>query len=379
MSSSLNQAKEIRVTFFPSPFQNDAWGKKGNPHLLELNRELSRAGLITAGLDKLPSARPSSRFFEVLYLHWTEAISNELISRNVLTYRILYHLGAARALRKLVRKHCSALFCNFDALVFHLHEFSSHDAIAGSLFATVDDEVKRAAVQHASGIAVAELGISSVLPVDLQKPAEVWAPLGDYSTFHGAPLLKQEARKRLFETSVAGTVFAYVGTARNNRNASDTVDAFQKLRRIYPDARLVIAGMNHFSFIANSVAGLEGVTLLDGLLERETIRDVICAADFIVQDGAQYLTSAVVRTAISYSCPVIAYDFGCTSSMARGCLIPIESNLLSSMLRAVEIDLAEVSEMQTQARLRNAERSWIVAGQNLSGFFRQLPITEKSK
>ena len=102
-----------------------------------------------------------------------------------------------------------------------------------------------------------------------------------------------------------------------------------------------------------------------GFVAPSLLRDIFCAADFVINDAERYLTSAVIRTAMSYSRPVLVRPFGSAIDMARGASIHIGDGQLAvrhAFAEASSASLERREALAAEAALRNAERSWRDAG-----------------
>jgi glycosyltransferase involved in cell wall biosynthesis len=112
-----------------------------------------------------------------------------------------------------------------------------------------------------------------------------------------------------------------------------------------------------------------------GLLSNEKIRDVICASDFIVNDAQKYMTSAIIRTALSYHTPVIVNPYGAAEDMARGAAIFIQEDddpVDDAIREALTMDTEEYMSLVRSAKERNAERTWDQTGNNLVRFYEKI-------
>ena len=102
------------------------------------------------------------------------------------------------------------------------------------------------------------------------------------------------------------------------------------------------------------------VLVFDGFLSGDLVRDVYCASDFVLNDAAEYLTSAVVRTAMEYARPVIARETGCTRDMARGAAVWIDRHggLAEAIAQALALPSEQYARLSESAAARNRERQW---------------------
>jgi glycosyltransferase involved in cell wall biosynthesis len=173
----------------------------------------------------------------------------------------------------------------------------------------------------------------------------------------------------------SGKVFAYLGTVRPNRNPHASIVSFMKVAGSAD--RLVLAGMGLRAFLPESNADPRIITF-DRFLLPDDYRDLICAADFVINDGERYLTSAVIRTALSYGVPVIAHPYGATLDMAQGAALFIGAEGVEGALReAMNMDRDRYELLCGEAHKRNDERSWEESGRKLDDYFRHVAVSMK--
>lgn len=183
------------------------------------------------------------------------------------------------------------------------------------------------------------------------------AHLGDYVGLHGERVDKSQARASA-NLDPDARIFVYSGTVRASRNPGRFIDAFCKTAG--QDDRLIVTGRGVESF-AEACAADRRITLMTGLIEQDAYRDLICAADFVVNDAHRYLGSAVIRVALNYGVPVIASPFGCTEDLAKDAFIPLddEPDALHRAIRTARALSPEQYQAMVAAALeRNAERPW---------------------
>lgn len=258
-------------------------------------------------------------------------------------------------------------------LIWEVHDLVSHHWLDKGPFAAVDEHLHRTVYELSSAIIVHE---ASCLPpvfafYGSTKPYAV-ARLGDYAAIHGAPRDKAAARAQL-GIEPASRVLAYVGTARRNRNPRAAIAAFRAVAG--PADRLIVAGRVVGKFSGGSRDNR--MMIFDGPQPNDRLRDIFCAADFIINDAQRYLTSAVLRTAMSYGVPVIAYPYGSALDMVAGAAIFIEDRsdgLQEAMQRALTIATADYQIMVQHARMNNQVRRWSDFGVACAGLYEQVSI-----
>lgn len=183
------------------------------------------------------------------------------------------------------------------------------------------------------------------------------AHLGDYTHLHGPPVDLSSARQRQ-NLPPEATLFLYSGTVRASRSPGRFIQAFKAQND--PDTHLVVTGRGVKMF-AQDCADDPRITLIQGLVEQDDYRDLMCAANFVVNDAHRYLGSAVIRAAMGYGVPVIASPFGCTADLAREAFIPVADHdeaLHEAIRAAVAMPAEAYQAMSKAARQRDAERPW---------------------
>jgi len=193
------------------------------------------------------------------------------------------------------------------------------------------------------------------------------APLGDSAVLFGSPRDKHECRRRLglpYEERILLKVPSVAGT-------ESLLPVMDAVRATGPNRALVVV----------ADLGMGGYTPpLDGPLVREyacvsdrMLRDLMCAADFVVENE-RFLTSGILRMAMSYSTPVLAYRYGSASDMCGGAAVFIEDcgGLKGAVALALDLAGAEYDSMVQQATARNGERSWNTAAARTASLYADL-------
>lgn len=197
------------------------------------------------------------------------------------------------------------------------------------------------------------------------------APLGEYTHLHGEPIDTATARQRR-NLPADAKIFIYSGTVRASRNPGQFIEAFKE--NTDPTTRLIVTGRGVEAF-TEACAADERITLLHGLVEQDTYRDLMCAADFVVNDAHRYLGSAVIRVALGYGKPVIASPFGCTADLARDAFIPLGEHdraLHDAIDTALRLTPEAYQAMSDAARRRDAERPWSAYANGCIGVYKKI-------
>ncbi|MBN1866973.1 glycosyltransferase [Candidatus Sumerlaeota bacterium] len=369
-----------RIGMLPNPFASDEWSRKGNPVLPYLAESIQSHGWEVVAVDREEVLHPErlvERDLRIVHLHWPTAIFNPH-SREFLRFSIppvVWRFVPPRLFWPLwafedrfidfgrVRAEIEGWARRFRdsgiALVWELHDLGSHHLTRVSKVREADALLHRTVFDLACGVVFHEESCAAPVFEEYggEKPYAV-ARLGDYRPVYGAEVAPSEARQRLGIRG-KGTVFAFVGTPRPNRNPALLCDAF--LRVAGPEDSLVLAGNTIDRYVSGGSRDPR-IRLFTGRSQpADRIRDVFCAADFAVNHAKRYLTSAVVRAALSYGTPLISYPFGSTIDMARDAFVPIEdteNGLDDALRRALAMPPDGRAALVVAARQRNAERQW---------------------
>ncbi len=362
-----------RVFIYPNPSAQDYWSQNCNPQVRVQSEALEECGWEVFGLELKDLAKPQNLSIlqkDVLLIHWTENITQHFIKPTTRIFRPFYINGKCVNLNELIPASITfPIILHFvnqwleqvkktrSSVFFQVHELWSHGYSVNSLSRRIDDYLKRAIYSLAEAVLTQER--SSIQEIfnyyNLKKPLAV-TPLGDYSQFHGERCSQNEAKKALYLQN-RGKILSYIGTARRNRNPSKAIESF--LRVGGPDDLLIIAGQwtGRFSYDIPDPR----IKVFSGLIPSLQLRDIFCVSDFVINDAKNYLTSGIVRTAMGFQIPVIAYHYGATIDMAKGAAIFIEDgeNALDNALNnALHIDIDTYKRMKQAAKERNAERVW---------------------
>ncbi len=196
------------------------------------------------------------------------------------------------------------------------------------------------------------------------------ATFGPFDVFHGVEVSKNSARTSQVLPKDA-QIFLLFGTDRENRRHEQVVTAFIKNSK--SNQFLCIAGGNDGD-VQVSIRNHPRMRFFGSYLDNRVVRDLFCAADFVIEHGLRQLTSAVVRTAITYGKPVISRDFGCTSDMAEGAAVWInqDNSLCDIFATLSNIPENDYCALALAAKQRNSERSWSKFGEALASTIDQL-------
>lgn len=379
---------------YPFPTGSD-WERGGNPHLHFLVEAIRARGYICRGVtfDQLfEPRRLRESGIDILHVHWPGEMSDFISNHKILPNPSNRWL--ARKTNKLVKLlldllSVSGFACLVKAILTHrvdswgrrlrevgiplvwqIHDIRSHHLTGQSMASLVDDRVHAVLFGLASGVIVHERSCLPFVEDSLGIPRlSAVCRLGSYRSTYGEKISKAEARRRL-GVAPHNKVVAYIGSARANRNPRGVDQVMAGMQR--DDVTLIVAGAGVGEYIGQARSAR---VVLDGYVQSSQLRDVICAADFVVNDGARYLTSAVIRSALSYGVPVIAYRYGAAIDMADGATVWIDEGsggLEAAIANALSTTEEEWARLSRAAVARDAERNWDGAGVGCDGLYRTI-------
>lgn len=346
----------------PGPEPDTEWKRVGNGILRAIAAELVSHKWTADGIEAADFLSPSRTIKNsaIVHVHWTEALALHVPQPSWVKALTALQTAIGQTRPHALLQHFARGVLRPIAarrpLVYQVHDLESN-WLEPARAHLLDRAFKSACLREAHAWVVHESSCLSLLEKFAPLPASVAVcPLGDYASFHGPPLGRSEARRRLGQPEHE-TIFLYAGYAGERRNPAATAAAFVRLGVAH--TRLIIASRNARRYLSDNMSRVE---VRDEFIDNETLRDLYCAADWIVMPGRDYLNSAVVRTALSYSRPVICIDFGSQSDMARDAALWLEndseSSLLQQLSRACAMPREEYRRHANAAAARSAERSW---------------------
>lgn len=357
-----------RIGMFPGTFADSP----DHPLLSLMVQSIAAQGWSVAQVTAAQITKPSlfaTADIALLHLHWPSSFFH-YTRRGMERVFPFNHFLARQAMTRIDR-WAEQMRSTQLPLIWEVHDLVSHHWLNKGPFAAVDEHLHRTVYALSSAILVHE---ASCLPpvfafYGSSKPYMV-AHLGDYAVIHGTLRDKGAARAQL-GIDHTSRVLAYVGTARRNRNPRATIAAFCAVAG--PNDRLIVAGR----VVGKFAGGIHDsrIIVLDGLQTNERLRDIFCAADFVINDAQRYLTSAVLRTAMSYGVPVIAYPYGAALDMVAGAAIFIDEQpdgLANAIWKALNIDPTEHDRMGLHARMNSQARTWSDFGAACVELYRQV-------
>ncbi len=346
----------------PDPYMQSEWLLTANPILFWQAEAIQSMGVQIIGLLPWQARNPltwQKMNLDVVHLHWPAGVFNFRVRREPLQ-KIIPHAFVQKWTQYRLDQWEGALRKTGVPLVWEVHDTLSHHA-QGYNYAA-DFTLHERFYQLASGVLLH--GESCYRPVqDLygSEKIHVTASLGSYRGLYGPPISRAEALKAL-GFSCSGKIFSYLGTARPMRNARASVVAFMK--QAGHEDLLLVAGAGVEKYLPDALDSR--IRIHPGVISPALFHQFVCASDFIINDAKHYMTSAILRVAMSYACPVIAYPYGSALDMAKGAAIWIPDGLdgLDTAIRvALQMSEDDREKLSSAAAINEQLFSWQACGE----------------
>jgi glycosyltransferase involved in cell wall biosynthesis len=351
----------LRIGMCPDPFILSDWSRLANPHLYWLAEAIQSMGAEIVGLLPWQVRNPHTwkqMNLDVIHLHWPAAVFNFRVRREPLQ-RIIPHTLVQKWVQHRLNQWEQAVRKAGVPLVWEVHDTLSHHAYGYNYAA--DFALHEKFYRLAAGVLLH--GESCYPPVKELYGAEKiheTAPLGSFRGLYGPPISRAAALHAL-GLSCTGKVFSYLGTARPMRNAEASVSAFIKLAG--PKDLLLIAGGGVEKYLPEHLD--QRINVYSGVIPPELFLQLICASDFTLNDARHYLTSAIIRVAMSYACPVVAYPYGSALDIARDAAIWIpeaEDGLETAIRLALQMSENDRQKLCSAAVVHEQDLTWQACG-----------------
>ncbi|MBI5325180.1 MAG: glycosyltransferase [Ignavibacteriae bacterium] len=360
------------VAVFPNPYLTDKWSSVMHPLLSTWAISLKEAGWNVIGLnaeDLYNTELIKNICPDVIIIHWTETLTtyfiNQIPSGKILTSAIskvipyLLRKKLANSVTPLVKTMIDEWSQKISKLniklISQVHELISHSFTEPGL-AECDNYMKSKVFEISSAFQTQEESSVPLIKKFYNSEKKYGITyLGDYTKFHGEIISKSEARIKL-SLKENSRIISYIGTARKNRNPTEVIKSY--LKAATGNSLLIVAGMGVGKYIP---VKSDKIIIYDELIPNEKLRNIFSSSDFVINDAYEYMTSAVVRTAISYHVPVIVRNYGASIDMASDASILIEDGLNgldNAITKSLSLSAEEYNFLVNGAVLRNVERQW---------------------
>ena len=367
----------VRIGMCPDPYFETEWSRNANPHLVWLANAIKESGGEIVPLTRKQAQQPhlwKEMNIDVVHLHWPGAVFDFYVSRRKVQ-KILPQEIVIKWAEFQMSQWKKSVQIEKVPIVWQVHDILSHHGVGYNRPA---DVILHRAIFHCCDGLILH-GNGCYQPVHEfykeDKPFAV-APLGSYRPLYGPAITKDEARKRL-DLNNKGKVFAYLGTARLKRNAAASVKAFTEVAS--ENDILLIAGNDQDLYLPKQLDSR--IRLYHGVVPKSQFLEILCATDFVINDGPNYLTSAIIRTVVGYHRPVICYPYGSALDFADQCSIWIDDNkggLHTAIQEASRMDEKTWQKLSEAASKNDLAFTWEQNGAACMALYEKV-ITGKKK
>ncbi len=304
----------------------------------------------------------------VLLINWLDTLYYAVVPRPLAALSFGLPGAVVKRLASLVGREVLAAFERLRAggarLVFFDHDLTTFSKVPFTI--EVDKIVRGWLRENSDALVYAERSAAEeVLGKGRDNSRVFVSQLGSYRAAHGSLPTRECARKALGIRVDAVVLFAF-GTIRKSRNLAGVISAVEASDNGY----LLASGRGNKNYESARVR------VFPGFGNNNLVRLCVAASDYFIHTGERYLTSATARVAMSYAKPMIAEEFGATTDMCKGALVPLRPNVdLLEVIEGLPMPTsAEYAHLAAQAARRDSERSWTGAARNLAAAISSLDV-----
>ncbi|MFC1885078.1 glycosyltransferase family 4 protein [Thermodesulfobacteriota bacterium] len=248
-------------------------------------------------------------------------------------------------------------------IVWTVHNIGSHEA----LYPDLDKRIQNALVEYADGIILQSPSAENIFRETFQDTADKkirTIPHINYIDAYPNEISRSDARKSLGINEEA-FLFLCIGQIRPYKGLAILFDAFEEIKKVNRDVKLIIAGKFSFGFGFSRRTSLRiksflsrGVTLQPRFIPDETLQILLNASDICVFSYRNVFMSGAVILAQSFGIPVIAPRTGCLPDYVGdglGFLYEKENpgDLADKMLMAIKSNLPELGKKAMEFQMKN--------------------------
>jgi glycosyltransferase involved in cell wall biosynthesis len=186
--------------------------------------------------------------------------------------------------------------------------------------------------------------------------------------------------KNNLETYLPSIDFLFFGRICKYKGLDILLHSFRDLLRLYPEAKLCIAGSGVFDFDINECKiPQENLLILNRFIDPTELAELIRKSKFVVCPYRDATQSGVVMTAYAFLKPVIATKVGAIPHSVidgeTGILVEANSveSLLAGLLKAIRGDLSqEIAQEKIKTVFHDGSNSWRAIASNLKEKYMEL-------
>lgn len=304
----------------------------------------------------------------VLFINWLDTLYFELLSRKI---AIIFSLVLPNSiLIKIADYYNKKLIKLFEfyykedvKVIFYFHDKESFSRI--TLYQLIDKKLRKYLYNSCHQVLFCERSAQDEIEKDYgyRRNFQI-SCLGSYKDCFG-DLLKKNEIKNKFGIPLDSLVVVSIGTIRKNRNNQDIIDFINGAESVF----YLGGGLGHQNIRKKNIYSISGY------LSNERVLEFLSCADYVLHSGREYLTSSVVRVAVTYNIPVIAERYGSTIDMCGGTLQELPrhkqgfENFFAELPRTNSPEYAKLVE---ELKIKNSERNWEIAADGLINAYKKI-------
>jgi glycosyltransferase involved in cell wall biosynthesis len=208
-------------------------------------------------------------------------------------------------------------------------------------------------------------------------------PQGNYSSVEQHRWVSRKEAKTKIGVEPCAPVILIFGTIKPNKRLDLVIEALPGISKMYPQAKLVIAGkvqdqdISKYVDLANRRGVASSVLWQLDYITDEELEWYFSAADVIVFPYQWIYQSAALMMAMSFGKPVVATAVGSNSELIKdnktGILVPLDD--VDAMVNAIQTVLEQKARASAMGKAAHeyvtTELSWNNIARSMLAFYRQ--------
>jgi hypothetical protein len=304
----------------------------------------------------------------VLFINWLDTLYFELLNRKI---AIIFSLVLPNSiLIKIADYYHKKLIKLFEfyykedvKVIFYFHDKESFSRIA--IYQLIDKKLRKYLYYSCHQVLFCERSAQEEIEKEYgYRRSFHISCLGSYKDCFG-DLLKKNEIKNKFGIPHDSLVVVSIGTIRKNRNNKAIIDFILHSKNVF----YLGGGLGHQHLRKKRIYSISGY------LSNERVLEFLSCADYVLHSGREYLTSSIVRVAVTYNIPVIAERFGSTIDMCGGTLQELPRHIQGFEKFFAELprnNSPEYIKMVEELKIKNSERTWEKAANGLLNAYKNI-------
>ncbi len=306
------------------------------------------------------------RGFSILHVHWLYCFalpSPRKLQSNILKTIVMIYVVLFLTLAKILGYR----------VIYTIHDMVPHEPLThNDMFVTRLFCMLCNAVVLLSSDTIQELKDNHI-----PLPAYKIIPLGNYIDTYPNTISRDEARKKL-KIGPNKFVFLFFGLIRKYKGVDTVLSAFEKIRKEYPFAELIIAGKSlddEMTSLIKQYEGKPGITIHTHHIPDEEVQTYLNAADITVFPFKKITNSTSVLLSFSFSRPSIYPQLGSLKELPENMgysYDPYEKDALEKAMREAIENRKNLRKLETASLEYAKTLSWEKIAEETSALYRQV-------